>query len=73
MKCDECVAEGERSTLTSLGGMTTLLGWHPYYDEDGNYHAHDPNETKSLYRCSRGHQFTKVTTPPCPSCSPDPS
>lgn len=70
MKCEECVAEGERSTVTSLGGMSTLMGFRPYYDEDGNYHVHDPNTTTSGYRCSRGHQFVESTLSPCPTCGP---
>lgn len=68
MKCAECVAEGERSTITPLGGYTNLLGWSPFYDEDGVYHSHDPNKHVSMYHCSRGHMWEKVTYAACGSC-----
>lgn len=69
MRCPECVAEGERSRVTSHGGMTTLMGHYPYYDEDGIYHNHDPNWTTSGYSCSRGHQFSRATLKECPNCT----
>lgn len=69
MRCPECIAEGERSRLTSGGGMTTLLGYRPYYDEDGVYHDHDPNTTTTGYSCSRGHKFTIRTKRSCPNCT----
>jgi hypothetical protein len=69
MKCPECEKEGERSCVYDLGGRTTLMGWMPFYDEDGRYHSHDLNETTHSYRCSRGH-YWEVTSPPpvCAAC-----
>lgn len=68
MKCSQCVEDGEKSTVTSLGGSVTLLGWSPYYDEDGKHHAHDPNKHTSAYRCSRSHAWVERRLAPCPTC-----
>jgi hypothetical protein len=67
MKCPWCVAEGERSRLTPQGSARTLMGWSPYYDEDGKYHTHDPNNASPLYLCSRGHRWVAGYNP-CRSC-----
>lgn len=69
MKCEQCVSEGKTSRVYEEGGgLTTLLGWSPYYDEDGKKHEHDPNGTVYSYRCSNGHKWSKVYRRKCPSC-----
>lgn len=56
MKCPLCVQQGKRSVLRLPGGgMSTLMCSHSYYDEDGNYHHHDPNICSQTGRCSNGH------------------
>jgi hypothetical protein len=67
MVCPWCVADGEKSSLTMYGGFVTAMGWQPYYDEDGNYHAHNPNGSGTNLQCSRGHHFYPASKP-CPSC-----
>jgi hypothetical protein len=60
MKCPECVENGQTSKLYTNGNSSTLLGWtSPYYDEDGQYHSHNPNTVTSYYSCSKGHQITR--------------
>ena len=59
MKCPECQAEGIRSCVNVGRSMTTLMGWSPYYDEDGNYHSDNPNITTTEYSCSNGHKWTE--------------
>lgn len=67
MKCPECEQNGDVSKLFAVGETKTMLGWNPYYDEEGVYHAHDPNRTTVHYRCSNGHSFTgQPIRPPCP-------
>lgn len=68
MKCPKCVEDGERSTLTGGVGTTTLMYAAPFYDEDGNYHDHNPNATTTSYQCSRGHRITVTTHRRCGSC-----
>ncbi|KKM23748.1 hypothetical protein LCGC14_1611990 [marine sediment metagenome] len=68
MKCPECKKAGERSTVQDLGGSVTLLGWSPYWDEDGIRHAHDPNCHNNQYRCSRGHVWAESYYPRCANC-----
>lgn len=65
MKCEKCVAEGKRSTVTDHGGITTCMGTHAYYDEDGEYHFHDPNGHSANFQCSNGHRWSVTTYPRC--------
>lgn len=74
MKCQWCVEKGERSTLTPLGYAVTAMPTRSFYDEDGNYHFHDPNHASGgLYECSLGHRFWAATSGSCRSCSYRPS
>jgi len=68
MKCPDCVKEGTRSRLTILGSTATLMGHSPYYDEDGNYHSHDPNRIRTEYNCSRGHSGVMESELSCTYC-----
>jgi hypothetical protein len=45
-----------------------MMGWQPYYDEDGQYHNHDPNWTTQGFRCSKGHNWQTSSQKPCPNC-----
>lgn len=68
MKCPECVEAGLRSTVRDQGGMVTLVGYHPYYDEDGLYHSHDPNTRTTIFVCSNKHSWIVKSKSPCPNC-----
>ena len=57
--CPTCAAEGERSTVTSLGSARTMLASAPRYDEDGRPTGTDPNTITTGLRCSRGHIWTE--------------
>lgn len=57
MKCQECEAENKKSSVYPGMSMSTSMGYHQYYDEDGRYHDHDPNFTTTGYRCSNGHEW----------------
>jgi hypothetical protein len=65
MKCLTCVSSGQRSTIRCLGSTTTLLGYWPYYDEDGLYHNHDPNHYTTHYRCDNGHAWSENKLKEC--------
>lgn len=56
--CPECVKEGKKSTVRFGAGMSTLVYFPPYYDEDGNYHDDDHNKKTQEYYCSNGHRWT---------------
>ena len=58
MICPECQERGMRSRVYIMQSLTTLVHAVPYYDEDGNYHAYDPNATVCSYECSQGHKFS---------------
>ena len=57
-----------KSRVSSGPCMTTLVGYFPYYDEDGKYHDHDGNTKTTDYNCSMGHYFSISQTGTCPSC-----
>ena len=67
MKCEKCVEAGQKSRVNSHGGMSTLMGYSPYYDEDGVYHRHDGNRKTNHYSCSNGHHWVEVGTKACPA------
>lgn len=67
MKCPECVETGERSRVYSGGSTSTAMGWQPYYDEDGIYHAHNPNRLTASFTCSNGHEFSHDMLQSCPA------
>ena len=69
MKCPQCVEKKEESKLTlSITNSTCLAGPSPYYDEQGNYHAHDPNTSFGTFSCSKGHKGKATTWKGCASC-----
>jgi len=69
MICKECKKEGLKSTIyIASGGITTLMGDSRYYDEEGNYHHHDPNKTSARHWCSNGHEWYVTSQTKCPSC-----
>jgi len=65
--CAECWVKGERSRVTCVGVSKTLIDWTPFWDEEGNQHAHDPNVTTHAFACTRGHQFCRKETARCPN------
>jgi len=67
MKCPGCQLSGDTSKVYINGTTKTLMGWRPYYDEDGNYHSHDPNRATTGYSCSNGHEWSITSTPSCPN------
>lgn len=68
MICKECKEQGLKSTVTSMGSGSTLLGWNPFYDEEGVFHSHNPNRITDYYKCSNRHHFSVVGKAPCPNC-----
>jgi len=68
MICAECQAQGLKSKVTPGTGWETLLGWRPFYDEEGRFHSHNPNVTTRSYECSNGHEWTVKEKKPCPTC-----
>jgi hypothetical protein len=75
MKCNECVIQELTSKVWILEeegyyGVQTddgiiYLQQGKFWDEDGNWHVHDPNEYKTVYKCSNGHIWTKIDFPDC--------
>ena len=63
--CPECEKGGQRSRVTDDGMSTTLMGFHPYHDEDGRRHVHDPNRKRHHYACSRGHRWEVIDGDTC--------
>ena len=58
MKCIECVAKGQTSTVSVGGSCRTCKYESVFYDEQGNIQRHNKNVTTTQYRCSKGHTFT---------------
>lgn len=67
MRCPECEKEGEKSTVIDpMGGATTLMAVHAFWDEEDRHHHHDPNATTTSYSCSRGHKWSVSHRDGCP-------
>ena len=58
MICKECMEEGRESEIYHVLSSATQLGYQPYYDKKGQFHAHDPNIIITEYECSNGHIWT---------------
>ena len=67
MMCPVCVAHGQRSKVTPLGGTVTLMASRPWYDEEGVYHRHDPNAHVMQFSCSNDHAWRETSHWSCPS------
>jgi len=65
--CPECQKENKKSSVSIGGSITTEMCVHRYFDENGNYHYHDPNEIKTTYSCSNGHLWVVEHYNYCPT------
>ena len=65
MKCEICEKEGLKSQIHIGGSVSTVMGYHQYYDEDGKHHSHDPNIRTTQYSCSNGHSFARQESGSC--------
>jgi hypothetical protein len=68
MKCPECIRLGLKSTIRMGGTTTTSMGFSDHYDEDGQFHSHDPNSRCTTFQCSHGHQGVILDSRKCPTC-----
>lgn len=67
MICKKCKKEGFTSKVFPELMEETCLGWFPYYDEEGNYHSHNPNQRMRRHKCSNGHSWTIFSLELCPA------
>ena len=58
MICPVCKEAGLKSTVTEGGTSETLVGYFPFYDEEGKHHDHNDNCRITSFKCSRGHRFS---------------
>jgi len=65
MICPECRTEGKRSKVYPGASRRTQLFCPPFYDEDGKYHNHDRNTTRTQYSCSEGHHWEETERGEC--------
>lgn len=65
MKCPECTTEQKLSSVYRTLGVSDLIAWTPFEDEDGNLHFHDPNKLSESFNCSRGHNWNKRSRDTC--------
>lgn len=65
--CPQCKKLKQKSKVYLIGSTKTLLGWSPYWDEEGRYHSHDPNKVRTGYNCNRGHTWEIEELEPCPN------
>ena len=60
-----CPICGSKS-LTFGNGGTTMMGWAPFTDEQGNYHSHNPNRVMQGYSCVNcNHKFSQKVLDSC--------
>lgn len=67
--CQTCQEAGGTSCCrVSRSGSFANMVYAPvrtYYDEEGRYHSHDPEEYTDSYVCSKGHGWTKTIRKSC--------
>jgi len=62
MKCKECQEQGLKSKILESGlSFTTCMGVQHFWDEEGREHHHDPNFTRTSFKCSNGHSWSSRT------------
>lgn len=66
--CPVCKQQGEKSTVTPRATFRTAMGGGSFYDEEGDYHSHDPNIHTKPFVCSNNHHFRRVFYMPCGTC-----
>lgn len=59
--CPKCQELGLKSRVYCDGTTTTLIGWTPYWDEDGNYVNDNPNKRDTAYHCSQYHRWSEIS------------
>jgi hypothetical protein len=60
--CPECKKnkkEKKNSQISIQGVSSTFLGNLDFYDNNGKYHRHNPNEYVTYYACSNGHKWAE--------------
>lgn len=65
MMCPHCQQAKQRSTVRVVRSKPTLIPKDHFFDEDGQEHHHDPNITRTDFRCSNNHTFTEVSSWEC--------
>lgn len=61
MICDECAKLGDKSTVQEVDHeLVRFAGPNRYWDEEGRPHNHPYSATYAIYRCSNGHEWTKL-------------
>ena len=68
MICSECKSLGLKSNVYVGYSVSTCIAGSAYYDENGNYHWHDPNTISTEYICSNGHKWSEISQVGCPTC-----
>ena len=72
MICPECKEQGLKSKVFQDQSRTTLICAETFWDEEGEYHIHDPNVTTTEYHCSNEHhRELESVTKLCPACGED--
>jgi len=67
--CQDCMVAGQTSIVRSNQLMTMQKGQYDhYYDEQGNYHRHNPDITIESFTCSKGHSWKERWSVKCSSC-----
>ena len=67
--CPECSKNSLRSIVRCGQVLVTQMDTDSYYDEDGDWHFHDPNTGTAQYHCSNNHHWNvKSELAPCPTC-----
>jgi len=67
MICKKCESENRKSTISIRNCPVTDLVIDQYYDQDGEYHIHDPNRIISALICSNGHVWDEEIPNNCPA------
>jgi hypothetical protein len=57
--CEICEKEGTQYKVFVGATSRTLVAWQPFFDEEGNFHNHDPNFNATYYTCSNGHSWSE--------------
>lgn len=65
MICQQCKKKEKKSNVYIGSSYSTAMCVHSYYDENGEYHSHDPNIRSTSYSCSNNHSWVAKSSGSC--------
>ena len=68
INCDVC---NTKRKIVPSNTFSTRIHWYPFFDERGESHLHDKNESWGVLECEKGHRVSVSLHYMCPNSKCD--